>query len=240
MFIKAGWFPVIVKRDEYTRYIEALERADADDLRSLVAMFVEAQRNAVIQATEVAYDVRPLESVDEAIAAARGRLLQRGTLPLKDWLAAKTSADQLTKSATQRFGEIAEKLTKEIGSVGRNFSFSAGANQGSSDSRRTEVVQKAGQVPDFGEYNTLVHLYINTDRPAAFILSFHGIGPRFRGFIGVVAFLSWQGKEPSLIPIEGGTFQINYEEDLASAQSRFSKWVEHVIVEGLNEWRRNL
>jgi hypothetical protein len=53
-----------------------------------------------------------------------------------------------------------------------------------------------------------------------------------------VAYLSWQGEEPSLI--EGGTFQINYEEDLASAQSRFSKWLEHVIVEGLNLWRQSL
>ena len=74
VFIKAGWFPLIVKRDEWTRYIEALEKADSDDLRPLVAMFVEAQRNAVIQATEVDYDVRPIGSADQAIAAVRDRL----------------------------------------------------------------------------------------------------------------------------------------------------------------------
>src|SRR4029077_20167961 len=42
VFIKAGWFPLIVKREDWTRYVEALERADRDDLRLLVALFVEA------------------------------------------------------------------------------------------------------------------------------------------------------------------------------------------------------
>ncbi|MGA3041149.1 MAG: Fic family protein, partial [Bryobacteraceae bacterium] len=60
LFIKAGWFPIVVRRDDRSRYIEALERADAADLRPLIALFVEAQRNALIQASEVAYDVRPI------------------------------------------------------------------------------------------------------------------------------------------------------------------------------------
>jgi len=54
----------------------------------------------------------------------------------------------------------------------------------------------------------------------------------------VVPYLEVQGQEPTLI--KGGTFQINYEEDLAQAQTRFSAWLEHVIIEGLKEWRRTL
>src|ERR1700675_4837639 len=56
VFIKAGWFPLIVKRDDWNRYIDALEAADAGDLRYLVALFVEAQRNTLILATEATYD----------------------------------------------------------------------------------------------------------------------------------------------------------------------------------------
>jgi hypothetical protein len=41
-------------------------------------------------------------------------------------------------------------------------------------------------------------------------------------------------------PIEGGTFLINYEEDLASATVRFTKWLDRVIVNGLNQWRLTL
>ena len=96
LFIKAGWFPVIVKRDDRSRYIEVLETADTGDLRPLVSMFVEAQRDALIQASEVAYDVRPITSPHDAIAAARDRLLQRGKLSLLlgEWLVAKETANK--------------------------------------------------------------------------------------------------------------------------------------------------
>jgi hypothetical protein len=53
-----------------------------------------------------------------------------------------------------------------------------------------------------------------------------------------VAHLSIYGAEPALI--EGGTFLINYEEDLKNAERRFSTWLEQVIIEGLKEWRRTL
>jgi hypothetical protein len=69
-------------------------------------------------------------------------------------------------------------------------------------------------------------------------ISFHGIGPRFRGLIGVVGYLFIQGT--GSLPIEGATFQLNYEEDLETAKARFSPWLDGVIVRGLNEWRRSL
>ncbi|HXB66821.1 MAG TPA: hypothetical protein VNY05_01150 [Candidatus Acidoferrales bacterium] len=54
----------------------------------------------------------------------------------------------------------------------------------------------------------------------------------------MVAYFQIQGSEPTLI--EGGTFQINYEEDFASAQTRFSAWLDRVIVAGLNACRLTL
>jgi fido (protein-threonine AMPylation protein) len=142
VFIKAGWFPLVVRRDDWTRYIESLEKADADDLRPLVGMFVEMQRSALILATEVAYNVTPITSTGAAIAAVRDRLLQRGKLSLREWLTAKATASKLC--------------------------------------------------------------------------------------------------DLTVILVPGGTFLINYAEDLATAQKRFEPWLERVIVEGLNAWRRTL
>jgi hypothetical protein len=55
--------------------------------------------------------------------------------------------------------------------------------------------------------------------------------------LGVTAGLTIEGTEP--IVIESG-FRINYEEDAATAQLRFSAWLERVIVEGLKQWSRTL
>jgi len=239
VFIKAGWFPLVVRDDDKARYIDALEKADAEDLRPLVAMFVEAQRNALVQASEVAFDVRPITSPHDAIVAARDRLLQRGRLPLREWLAAKDTADRLRPSAGRRFGQIADELRKEIGGLGTGFSFGwfDGAQQVDNNAR-ANALQRAGHVADLGEINAAVGLSLNAGQQASLVLSFHGIGPHYRGIIGVVAYLDIPGAEPLLI--NDGTFQINYAEDAATAQTRFSAWLERAIVEGLNEWRKTL
>lgn len=81
----------------------------------------------------------------------------------------------------------------------------------------------------------MAQLNLQTGTPAALVLSFQAIGPRFRGLIGVVAYLTILATL-----IDGGTFQINYEEDLASAEKRFSAWLDRVTVNGLNMWRLTL
>jgi Fic family protein len=237
VFIKDGWFPLVVKRDDRARYIEALERADAGDLRPLVAMFVEAQRNALIQASEVAYDVRHITSPHDAIVAVRDRLQQRGRLSLTEWLAAKDTANKLHQAAMQRFQKVAHELQEEIGSLGTGIAFRALVGVPSADAH-TKAVQDAGHATDLNEYNASAHLALIAGRNDAIVLSFHALGPRFRGIVGVVAYLFLQLAGPVLI--EDGTFQINYAEDLATAQTRFSAWLERVIVEGLNEWRKTL
>ena len=233
VLIKADWFPLVVKRDDWSRYVETLEKADQSDLRPLVAMFVEGQRNALILASEAAYDIRPISSTDEAIAAVRDRLMQRGKLSskAKEWHKAKDTADQLIALAKQRLGVIAGQLREEIPSHGWQFSFST-----------TEVTGKtipgAGHILDFMAYNKAVQLQLLTERADALVLSFYALGPVYRGFIGVVPHLSIEGAGPKLI--EDSAYQINYEEDLTSSQARFSIWLERVIVEGLNQWRRTL
>ncbi len=94
-----------------------------------MALFVEAQRTALIQATEAAYDVSPLSSAQEAIAAVRDRLLQRGRVPLKEWLAAKDIANNLVNAATQRFWQISQQLQQEIGGAAKGFSFASSGGQ---------------------------------------------------------------------------------------------------------------
>jgi len=69
-------------------------------------------------------------------------------------------------------------------------------------------------------------------------ISFRAAGPYSRGLIEVTGRLDIQGSKSR--PIEGATFQINYEEDIETAKARFSPWLDGVIVRGLNEWRRSL
>lgn len=236
VFIKAGWFPLIVKREDWVRYVEALEKADQGDLRPLVAMFVEAQRNALILATEAVYEARPISSAEEAITAVRDRLVQRGRLILPEWLNAKKTASQLGQFAYLRLQQIAQQMAQEISALGKDAQF--GLTGPPPETECARVLQNIGQDPQLEEYNNVLGLGLQAGRRDRLMFSFHALGPRFRGIIGVVVYLVLEGKEPEVL--EGGTFQINYEEEPASAESRFSRWLERMIVAGLNRWRESL
>jgi Fic family protein len=257
VFIKANWFPLVVTRDRWTKYIDALEKADHENLRPLVALFVEAQRNALIQATEIALDIKPVESTEEAVAALRDRLVQRGKLSVKEWLTAETTARGLVQITHNRLGEIVNKLQQEISGSGISF-----GNMGTHSSIgnrvvhgvRENAIKKAGQIPDFERFHSLQGLNVNIPSstgagpeasvPSHLWISFHPIGPKFRGLIGVVAYLApvLVDGNPATLPdpvlVGDGTFQINYEESADAAKARFTPWLERVIVDCLDKWRR--
>jgi Fic family protein len=235
VFIKAGWFPLIVKRDDWNRYIDVSEAADRRDLRPMVGMFVEAQRTALIQATEIAYETKPVQSAEEAIAAARDRLVQRGRLSPEEWLKAKKTADVLVGRTHQRLDQIAGELTAQIAAPSRAYKFGTNSIPGPT---HVAAITSAFPTHDSAAYDKLVNLVLKTATVSNLSISFQSVGPRFWGIIGVVAYLSSQGPEPVLFP--GGTFQINYEEPLKDAQERFGAWLERAIVAGLTEWRRTL
>jgi Fic family protein len=238
VFIKRGWFPLIIKRgDPQRRYIEALEKADAGDLRPLIAIFVESQRNALIDASEIAWDITPITSTHDAVVAVRDRLMQRGRLPLTEWVRAKQTAGQLVNLAAQQLVQVSNDLGLEIGQLGRGFDFTVSSGPITSELRNA-AIREAGIVPDLAEFGHAITLQLNTGRNEALSLSFQGIGPRFRGFIGVVGYLAIPGTATLLV--EKPAFQINYEEDVETAKSRFSAWLDGVIVRGLNEWRQSL
>ncbi len=235
VFIRAGWFPVIVKRDDRARYIEALETADAGDLRPLVAMFVEGQRNALVQASEIASDIWSSRTAEQAIAALRDRLLGADRLGPELWRPAIQIADRLADLAVQRFHEIADDLKREVGS---GFVFSANPGGPIPDWALHGAFSKPGLAVDTHSYNTSAYLGLRGPGRlnGALRLSFHAAGPKFHGLIVVAPIL--EARTTSLLDV--GTFQINYEESLESAQARFAPWLERVIVAGLDQWRRTL
>ncbi|MEQ8465152.1 MAG: Fic family protein [Coleofasciculus sp. E1-EBD-02] len=48
VFIQAGWFPLVLTRDDRAAYIAALEQADQGDLKGLINLFTKSQKQAFI------------------------------------------------------------------------------------------------------------------------------------------------------------------------------------------------
>jgi len=229
IFMKAGWFPVVVTRDDRTRYIDALEAADEGDLRPLVGFFVDVERLALFQATQSAAKVQPAHTVEEAIAAAKRVLASPGTTMEQNILSkAKESADHLINIAEKRLQETGMLLQKEIGD---KVAFQIG-KEGAA-----YLIGLPYSENTF-DYGAARNLHLKSPYPGSIQIHGHAIGSPFRGVIGIVATL--QRNPISGVLVSKQPFQVNYVEDIEAAERRFRPWLEQSLVNAITLWRKTL
>ena len=265
VLIGAGWFPLVVTRDDRARYISALEEADQGDLSLLIHLVAELQRKWFVHAITIAEDVKRESMHLEQMLDVIGDMFSAESAPAQSELRqAIETAHRVWFRCRERFDELREQLESRLGvSNGRRVWCDVGTDE---DARRRiwnryQVVDTAQRLYYFA--NTRVHhewvrLGIQTENGRSEILaSFHGIGTEYRGLIGVsMCFYRRQQPEDTeddpegapqlpiqqqiieLQPVVDEVFQINYEEPFDSVERRFHGWLERALVLALDQWRR--
>lgn len=234
IFIKKGWFPIVVTRDDRIRYIDALEVADEGDLRSLVSFFVDVQKRALFQATQAAADVQRVQTVQDAIAAAKRVLTGPGkSLDPSIWFKATETADRLIDQAGKQLELIAALLRTEISSARPEYVF---------DTRRAGVAwhmsNKLPYSPNTLDYEKTRELELNTGKRAYIEVQAHAVGSKFRGLIAALVVFKAPQADTQLASKE--PFQVNYAESYEQAERRFRPWLEESLVNALTLWRKSL
>ena len=224
VFLKARLFPLVVTRDDRTRYIEALEAADQTGLKPLVSLFTDIQKRDLVRAIDLTVEQRPARTIDEAIGAARAALVAKDHLTPDRWEQAKSTADRLFDIGYETLGAVAEKLRLELGGVKPGSEFVA------------ELDLDA--VGGSKGYLRWLSLRLSIEREMRLKVRFLAASPEFRGLVSVSAYLDVQ-RLTSLL-VTGDWFQINYREDPAQAEKRFRPWLDAAIIKGLSLWREQL
>ena len=234
LFLKAGWFPIVVTREDRVRYIDALEVADEGDLRSLTAFFVDVQKRTLFQATKAAAEIMAAKTVAEAITSAKRVLIGAAqTLEPSVWLRSKGTADHVLEIADASLAEIKSELDREIGTVRGDFTFST------SDFSASGSVD-LGFAPNPGTYHRVSTLMLRQEQTAHFIgVQAYGIGTKFRGLIGIVVIFTGTEKRRVALASEE-PFQVNYAESQDNAERRFRPWLERSLTRALTLWRQSL
>jgi len=254
VFIKAGWFPLVVTRDDRLAYINALEAADAGDLKGLVHLFTALEKRSFVGALSEAGAVLQRGRVDDVIGAARDVFGRRQQALQAEWEHSKDLAATLQADADRRFAEIAAKLAREIGTYNRSYRFRSDAEpfEGARDHYfRWQIVQTAKKLGYFANtapfYRAWSRLILTTDAQAEVLVAFHGIGHDFRGIMAAsMCFFRREETEDGerevgevvVLPTE--VFQVNYRETESTVRDRFSEWLEEGLVKGLEIWRIGL
>ena len=250
VFVKAGWFPLVVRDQERAQYIGALEAADHGDLKPLVEYFARLQRSAFVQALSIAEEVRQARRVEDTIQSVRQHLQQRRDSLVAEWEAAKAIAGTLRQQAEHRLEHVADDLRREMRDVLDYGDYYAdGAEDGGDRSHyyRYQIIQSAKALDYFanpGIYRAWARLALRNTNVTEILLAFHGIGWEFRGVLACSA--SWFQRvetdegEREIGPVTlltDSAFLINYKESPDEAAARFSDWLEDAIVRGLKLWQ---
>jgi len=255
VLIQGGWFPLVVSRDDRTRYIDALEKADRGELKDLVNLVDVVERRSFVRALSIADDVRrETERVDQVIDAIGDMFGGRDAQLREQFDQAKDTAHLLWESARRRFRDVETSLQARIAFPGieRRVFADEGGN-GDLERRiwnRYQVVEAAIALDYFAsprEYHEWTRLGLITEGGRAeLLLSFHGIGQTYRGVIGAsMCFYRREEADSIEQQIVGHqtvcdeVFQINYSEEPESVERRFRVWLEATLVRGLETWRRS-
>ncbi len=252
--IRAGWFPLVVTRDDRSRYIDTLEAADGGELAPLVRLMAVIEKRAFVRALSIAEQVqREAERVDQMIDAIGDMFGKRDEAIKSEFDRAKETAVAAWQYAIGRFDEVADEIEKRM--AGSPVDRRAFADSGANDDperriwNRFQVVDTASEIDYFAnmrDFHAWTRLgFVTENGRSELLLSFHAVGSEFRGVVG--ATMSFYRRQEAddiehqiieLQPVCEDLFQINYKEDPNSVMRRFRPWLEDALVEGLDQWRR--
>ena len=254
VFIREGWFPLVIHRDQHNRYIEACESADRGDLAPLVDLFAAAQRKAFVNALGTARDVpRASEHLDHMVAAIGDHFRKRDKDLARNMVEAKNHATTLWKSAGRTFADASARLKEAIGASPHRNAFDDGCapddKTGRRHRHRWQIIEAAKELDYFAntaEFAAWRRLGLETENGRSEIfLSFHAVGREYRGIVG--ASLSFYRKPETdeghsriedRYTVSKELFQINYLESLEAVQARFDAWLDKHLLAALDLWRR--
>jgi Fic family protein len=259
VFLKAGWFPLVIRDKDRNNYIDALEKADVGELKPLVDLFAKRQRDSILTALGLGQQVEQTKYTDLIISSALEVLRNKYSEDRERINQVYQYSDILFEYSTNRLKEISQPLSIQLSSLTPPTSekakyFSRVWTGNTSDNKHyfytqiVEIAKKFDYFANLEKYRTWVRLTISTETNFEYVISFHGYGHGDTGLLAVSAFTAQKlprddGDGSDFVNIQPAitdVFQFNYAEPLESIKNRFSDWLESSLAMALGEWRRLL
>jgi Fic family protein len=255
VFIQAGWFPLVLTRDDRAVYIEASEQADQGDLTSLINLFSKSQKQAFIRSLglseQILSETRRAQAV---IASIADKLKQNQSATIQERCQkAEGLATNLFKIASTRLNDIEDEIKLSVQSLVNDaqiFTVLSPNNDSKSYSHRYQIVEVAKKLKYFANlrpYHTWVQLVINVESSTIILISFHVLGHEYRGLLvcSACAYHRDNMEEgerniSDIQPLTDSLFQFSYADEESNLVERFKNWLENVVVTGLEYWNDSI
>jgi len=246
IFLRSGWFPLVITNDMRDEYISASEQADQDNLIPMIDLFAKRQIQAFRQALSISEDVTVQRSIQVIIDKSLERLRQRPT-PNKVF----DLSSALENYTRQRLKDVTFELSTALQDLHSAYWASVTSSEPETNYWfKGEIISIAKQFEyyaNFRYYRSWVGMRIKEERLANLIYSFHGLGYEFTGIMAVSALLDFrtEGETVELsydgpYAICSNIFQFSYKDEEKQVMGRYKNWLEESILIGLEQWRKQL
>jgi hypothetical protein len=261
VFIQAGWFPIVVHRDDRGAYIAALETADNGNLAPLVKLFGLNAKQAFTKALTLSEDVLSgevglpmiVDSLADIYESRRRQALER------KYGRVETVANQLVVTAHGFVKEVAAQIEERFRSVTLppriRVARSRSDNQYYYQAQIIQVAQDLRYWANVARPRRWVRLHLVDGQKTQIVFSFHYLGKVNRGVMMCSAFVYFPGPrdegqrdvdneaevelpmgETHKICSEPFTFSYQDEARIDDLRTELRKWMSDAISVGLAEW----
>ena len=214
--VKKGFFPVVISRDDRSKYINALEKADAGDLAALIDLFVRLEKHTILQAldegeTETRLSPEPqVDLIGQVVGGIVERAKRRRLSAAEQMRAVNDTALALRKTAAEylevKSREVQSSL--EAGEILIEPMVSEGGpdklNERWYHNQALKTAKASQHRVNLNESRYFVRLALNPpvrgDMPRLiFVISVHHTGRRLSGIMAATAFaeIEYYGREVS-------------------------------------------
>lgn len=255
VFIQAGWFPLVLTRDDRGVYIDALEKADQGDLAPLIELFSKSQKQAFIRSLGLSEQVlSDAKRVLIVIASVVDKLKQDYPVPLRDrQRKVEEYAESLFDIAQNRITEVEHEIKASVMDYlddVKVFTVASAANDSRSYYHRYQVVETAKQLEYFANirsYHSWLQLVINIKTSTILLISFHALGREYRAWLACSACAYHRDRDEDgeqnisdIQALSDSLFQFSYADEEGMLIERFKEWLDKAIVAGLDYWNKSM
>ena len=241
IFLRAGWFPLVVANTKKSVYLDALAAADDGDLAPLVNLFASAQKAAFIEALGISAQVLDgQQSRQQLLEALKNQFADKHMIDSEKLKDVFELSHRLEEACHAELKSVSEALGSADGAIRipAQVSRSGEHNHHYYKSQIIDAARQQRYFADTSTYRSWVRLHLSGEQEASLLVSFHGVGRVFKGGMAASAFLEYRYEDedgrrvpqPPIVLSESPFLFFNTEADMEDlVVARFHAWLNPLI-----------
>ena len=255
---KAKYLPIVISRDDRTRYIESLESADDGDLSAFVLLLVQLERRTILEALGEPEPVADSGLVDQVVDHIVEQIKRQNQERQAQMRSVSEVAHALRNNAISNLVVRADQICEPLNDAG--LLITRVIDRGGPGDReywyQTGVIQTAQEAQhwvNLNESRFFIKLSLNPEDQSraprlVFVISLHHVGQQLTGIMAATAFAeirdsrepdSGESQESPGLYFRNCTvdpFTFTWQDNADAIGSRFADWVEERLSIALRYW----